>query len=98
VLSITDLSVVGQTLQTRVAPDKSVAKIKAKVEKIDVRADLTIGMANRRTHQGFGTKIDDDSFEITEVDLNAMLTIRYEVVKSIESGYSEKGPLGDRVG
>lgn len=90
--------VVGQTPQASVASDKSVAKIRAKVEKIGIRGDITVKMADRKSYHGFVTRIDDESFEVTDVDLKTTFTIRYNEVKSIENGYGEKGPLGNRVG
>ena len=92
------LSAVGQATPPRVASDKQTAKIKAVVGKIGIRGDLTIGLANGRTYHGFVTRIDDELFEMTDVDLKASVTIRYDEVKNIESGYGEKGPLGNRVG
>jgi len=92
------LSAVGQTMPTRAASDKQTAKIKAKVEKIGIRGDLTVGLGNGKTYHGFVTRIDDELFEMTDVDLKTSATIRYDEVKNIESGYGEKGPLGNRVG
>ncbi len=88
------LSVVGQAQ----ASAAQAIKIKAKIEKIGVRADITVKLATGQTYHGFVARIDDQVFEITEVDLKTNLTIRYEEVKKVESGYGEKGPLGNRVG
>lgn len=76
-LSLPQRYVVGQVL-TSVASDRSFAQFKAKVEKIGILGDLTVGMANRRSYHGFLTKIDEENFELTEVDLKTSLTIRYD--------------------
>lgn len=88
------LSVLSQAPPT----SSHIAKTKAKIEKIGIRGDLTVSLQNGRTNHGFVNRIDDESFEMTEIDLKTNLTIRYDEVKKVESGYGQKGPLGNRVG
>jgi hypothetical protein len=74
-----------------------VEKIKSKIEKIGVRGDLTVRFTNGKTYHGFVSRIGADDFEIVEVDIKTSILIRYDSVKSVEKGYGEKGPLGNRV-
>lgn len=73
-------------------------KIAAKIVKIGIRADVTVKLYSGKTYHGFINRIDDQQFEISEVDLKTSLVIRYDEVKKVERGYGEKGPLGNRVG
>jgi small nuclear ribonucleoprotein (snRNP)-like protein len=73
-------------------------KIAAKIIKIGIRADVTVKLNNGKTYHGFINRIDDQQFEMSEVDLKSNLVIRYDEVKRVERGYGEKGPLGNRVG
>lgn len=85
--------------QPQPTPQSSAAhtdKIAAKVIRIGVRANITVKLFNGKTYHGFVNRIDDQQFEIS--DLKTMIVIRYDEVKKVESGYGEKGPLGNRVG
>jgi hypothetical protein len=73
-------------------------KIESKIRKIGIRADVTVKLHNGKTYHGFINRIDDEQFEMSEVDLKTSVVIRYDQVKKLESGYGEKGPLGNRVG
>lgn len=73
-------------------------KIFTKVTKIGTRADVTVKLINGKTYHGFINRIDDQEFEVSEVDLKTNVVIRYDEVRKVESGYGQKGPLGNRVG
>ena len=73
-------------------------KIAAKIMKVGTRANVTVKLYNGKTLHGFINRIEDQEFEISEVDLKTNLVIRYEQVKKVESGYGPKGLLGNRVG
>ena len=73
-------------------------KIESKIRKIGVRKDVTVKLHKGKTYHGFINRIDDQQFEISEVDLKTSVVIRYDEVKKVESGYGAKGPLGNRVG
>jgi hypothetical protein len=80
-------------------PQGSTAKIDkmaAKIMKIGVRADVTVKLYNGKTLHGFINRIEDQEFEISEVDLKTSLVIRYNEVKRVESGYGPKNLLGNR--
>lgn len=72
-------------------------KIFAKITKIGIRADVTVKLYSGKTYYGFINRIDDQQFEMSEVDLKTNLVIRYDEVRRVERGYGEKGPLGNRV-
>jgi len=73
-------------------------KIAAKIMKVGTRANVTVKLYNGKTLHGFINRIEDQQFEISEVDLKTSLVIRYDQVKKVESGYGPKGLLGNRVG
>ena len=73
-------------------------KIESKIRKIGIRADLTVKLLNGKTYHGFINRIGDEEFEMSEVDLKTSIVIRYDAVKNVESGYGQKGILGNRVG
>ena len=73
-------------------------KMAAKIMKIGTRTNVTVKLNNGKTLHGFINRIEDQEFEISEVDLKTNLVIRYDEVKKVESGYGPKGLLGNRVG
>ena len=73
-------------------------KMESKIRKIGVRKDVTVKLNNGKTYHGFINRIDDQQFEMSEVDLKTSVVVRFDEVKKVESGYGAKGPLGNRVG
>jgi hypothetical protein len=73
--------------QTSPADDALTEKIKARVQKLGVRKDVTITLHDRDQHCGTIKNIDADKFLIYEVDMKQLLEISYTDVKKIESGY-----------
>jgi hypothetical protein len=73
-------------------------KIESKIRRIGVRADVTVKLHNGKTYHGFINHIDDEQFEVSEVDLKTTIVVRYDEVERVESGYGQKGLLGNRVG
>jgi len=72
-------------------------KMAARIMKIGIRADVTVKLYNGKTYHGFINRIEDQEFEISEVDLKTSLVIRYDQVKKVETGYGPKNLLGHRV-
>ena len=72
-------------------------KIAARIMKIGIRRDVTVKLYNGKTLHGFINRIDDEQFELSEVDLKTSLIIRYDEVKKVESGYGPKNLFGNRV-
>lgn len=84
--------------QPQPTPNAQTTKIESKVRKIGIRSDVTVKLNNGKTYHGFINHIDDEQFEMGEVDLKTSIVVRYDQVKKVESGYGPKGPLGNRVG
>ena len=89
---------IADTVQTPKSSDTRIEKVKAKVNKIGVREDITVFHINGEKYHGFVLRISDTDFEITEVDRKTNYTFQYSDVKKVDEGYGEKGPLGNRVG
>jgi len=85
-------------VQTPKSSDTRIEKVKAKVNKIGVRENITVFHIDGKKYHGFVLRISDSDFEITEVDRKANYTFQYSEVKKVDEGYGEKGPLGNRVG
>lgn len=73
-------------------------KVAAKIMKIGVRSNVTVKLYNGKTLHGFINRIEDQQFEISEVDLKTTIVVRYDEVKKVETGYGPKNLLGNRVG
>jgi len=85
-------------VQTPKSSDTRIEKVKAKVNKIGVRENITVFHIDGKKYHGFVLRISDSDFEITEVDRKTNYTFQYSEVKKVDEGYGEKGPLGNRVG
>jgi hypothetical protein len=85
-------------VQTPKSSDTRIEKVKAKVNKIGVRENITVFHINGKKYHGFVLRISDSDFEITEIDRKTNYTFQYSEVKKVDEGYGEKGPLGNRVG
>ena len=85
-------------VQTPKPSDTRIEKVKAKVNKVGVREDITVFHIDGKKYHGFVLRISDSDFEITEVDRKTNYTFQYSEVKKVDEGYGEKGPLGNRVG
>src|SRR5262245_10271037 len=85
-------------VQTPKSSDTRIEKVKAKVNKIGVRENITVFHIDGKKYHGFVVRISDSDFEITEIDRKTNYTFQYSEVKKVDEGYGEKGPLGNRVG
>jgi hypothetical protein len=85
-------------VQTPKSSDTRIEKVKAKVNKIGVRENITVFHIDGKKYHGFVLRIGDSDFEITEIDRKTNYTFQYSEVKKVDEGYGEKGPLGNRVG
>jgi hypothetical protein len=89
---------VDDPVQTPKSSDTRIEKVKAKVNKIGVRENITVFHIDGKKYHGFVLRISDSDFEITEVDRKTNYTFQFSEVKKVDEGYGEKGPLGNRVG
>ena len=76
--------------------DERARKIKRIVEKVGVAGKLTLYLKNGEDLYGNVVAIDDESFQITEVDLKRVVTIQYKNVKNVREGYGNKNLFGQR--
>jgi archaellum component FlaG (FlaF/FlaG flagellin family) len=72
-------------------------KIKRQVKKIGTGADITVELTNTHTYHGAIKWIDEDKFQIDEVDLKQVVTVNYSDTKKVYAGYGGKGITGQRV-
>jgi len=63
-----------------------VDKIRRDVQKIGVGGQITVYQIRGNTLHGTVTNINQDEFEIAEVDLSQIITIQYRDVKKVRSG------------
>lgn len=76
----------GQTQQP--APtEKQVEKIMRTVFNVGVGQRMTVFLKNGDTLHGTLAQIEEDSFQVSEVDMRQTLTVRYDDVKKVRSGY-----------
>jgi hypothetical protein len=73
------------------------ARIRSQVENLPVGGRLTVNMLDGSQYCGNLHSIEAGSFSIREVDLNKVLTLRYEDVQRIRKDYGRKGFGGRRV-
>ena len=80
-----------------VGTNPRVNKIKGKVRKIGTGGTITVQLDNTREYHGTIKWIDEDSFQIDEVDLKQVVSINYSETKNVYAGYGGKGLGGKRV-
>src|SRR5215510_15056900 len=85
-----------QSPQNRPAPAPRIQTVKDYVQKIGQGKDVTVIMFSGVEYYGAISKIEDDSFEIAEVDLKQMVAISYADVMKVGRGYSEMNSSGRR--
>jgi len=73
-------------------------KIKSLVKKIGTGGKITARLTDGRTYHGKVKLIDEDHFQVDEVDLKRVVTINYAEIKKVYEGYGGKGFGGKRVG
>jgi hypothetical protein len=82
-----------QANATQVPPaklDDKARKIKRTVEKIGVGGRLTLYLRNGDELYGSVVSLDDESLQVTEVDLKQVLTIQYRNVKKVREDYGKR--------
>ncbi|HEY7182215.1 MAG TPA: hypothetical protein VIC84_12380, partial [Blastocatellia bacterium] len=69
------------------ASSSQVQKVKDQLQKIGVGEDATVILFSGLEYYGAIVKIEQDGFEIDEIDLRQTVTIAYTDVKKVEKGY-----------
>ena len=85
----------GQTPQPP-ADDKRLEKIRRTVRKIGVGGKITLFLANGDELHGAVSRISDNDIDLAETDLRQLITIRYDNIKKVRSGYDHFSPLTGR--
>lgn len=74
--------------QTQTAQlDEKARKIKRTVEKIGIAGKLTLYLKNGEELYGNVVRYDEESLQITEIDLKQVVTIQYRNIKKVREGY-----------
>src|SRR5262245_66247403 len=85
-----------QSPQNSPASAPRIQTVKDQVQKIGKGEDVTVILFSGVEYYGAISKIEEDSFEIAEVDLKQMVAISYEDVKRVERGSGEMRCVGKR--
>ena len=72
-------------------------KIRKKLRKVGTGGRITVELTNTHGYHGTIKWIDEDSFQIDEVDLNQVVSVNYNDVKRVDSGYTTRGVVGNVV-
>jgi hypothetical protein len=76
-----------QSPQNNPASSSRIQRVKDQVHKIGLDEDVTVILFSGVEYYGEIRKIQDDSFEIDEIDLKQMVTIAYADAQKVEKGY-----------
>src|SRR5262245_32405260 len=74
-----------------------VQKVKDQVQKVGIAEDVTVILLSGKEYYGAISRIEPDSFEITEVDLKQKMAFDYKDVKKVRKGYGGRTFGGKRV-
>ena len=76
----------GQSKTTTKA-DQRAADIKLKVRSLGIASRVTVQLNNGNERYGSIERIDEDSFQLAEVDVKQVFTVSYSDVRKIREGY-----------
>ena len=82
--------------QTVTTSADAATKIWEKVFKLGVGHDITLKTMSGVSYHGQISRIDDNEFEIREVDLNQKIRWYYSEIKSVRGDYGPKNVFGKR--
>jgi hypothetical protein len=78
----------ADTAKTRQAkPTDRAQQIKWKIRGLGIASRVTVQLNNGNERYGSIERIDEDSFQLAEVDIKQVLTVAYSDVKKIREGY-----------
>ena len=69
------------------AADKRIEKIKRVVNKVGVGHRITVFLKNGDDLHGTVSRVGPEDFDVAEVDLQRLITVRYESVEKAREGY-----------
>ena len=67
--------------------DRRAEQIKAKLRDLGIASRVTIILNNGNDRYGSIERLDEDSFQIAEVDMKQIFTVAYSDVKKVREGY-----------
>ena len=67
--------------------DKRVEKVRRVVDKVGVGNRITVFLENGDDLHGTVARVGAEDFDVAEVDLRQLITVRYEFVKKAREGY-----------
>ena len=76
----------GQS-KTTSKEDKRAEEVKWKVRSLGIGSRVTVKLNNGNERYGSIDRIDEDSFQLAEVDLKQVYTVGYSDVRKIREGY-----------
>ncbi|MCA1615858.1 MAG: hypothetical protein LC800_17510 [Acidobacteria bacterium] len=69
------------------AADKRVEKLKRVVNKVGVGRRITVFLKNGEDLHGTVSRVGAEDFDVAEVDLKQLITVRYEFTEKVREGY-----------
>ncbi len=88
-LCFAQISPTNQSQTTSIKKPKQ-DKIKEKVEKIGIGGKITVFRSDKKKFYGKVTSLDDEGFQILEVDLKTTIDFKYSEISKITTGDGEK--------
>ncbi len=82
--------------QANTSPADAATKIWEKVFKLGVGHDITVKTMSGASYHGQISRIEDNEFEIRDVDLQQKIRWYYSEVQSVRGDYSSKNIFGKR--
>jgi len=76
--------------------DQQAERIKLKVQDLGVSARITVIFKNGKEFYGSVAQIDDDNFQLLEVDQKRLMSIAYKDVKKVRFGYGNPNPFNGK--
>jgi hypothetical protein len=71
----------------RAAKDRRAEQIKWKLRSLGIASRVTVVLNNGNERYGSLERIDEDSFQLAEVDLKQLFTVSYSEVRKVREGY-----------
>jgi hypothetical protein len=89
---------ISKPTQAQAKEEKRIRDIKNRLRQMGLARRVTVVLLNENERYGSIERIDADSFQLSEVDLNQQVTILYKDVKKVRTGYGQFNPFtGKRV-
>lgn len=82
--------------RTAAKEDRRAEQIKWKLRSLGIASRVTILLNNRNERYGSIERIDEDSFQLAEVDLKQVFTVSYNEVKRVREGYGNPNQFTGR--